>query len=139
MALKQWLTEQRPELATDIFLDISDDTGLVPGERWKEALHVVTDALPHLAEANLPPLEDRLKRAQSEFRIAAELETARESNPVTPKGEPDYRARAAEYKQVLARNGLRIDDAEEELAEYIRNSMIRDQLLAAIVLRMAAA
>ena len=38
IALRQWLIDQRPELVNEIFLDISDDTGLAPGQRWKDAL-----------------------------------------------------------------------------------------------------
>src|SRR5262249_4923481 len=55
-------------------------------DRWKEALQIVTDALPHLAEADSPELEERLLRAQSDFRIAAELESTRESIPLTADG-----------------------------------------------------
>ena len=38
VALRQWLSEQRPELANEIFLDIDPQTGLRPGQRWKAAL-----------------------------------------------------------------------------------------------------
>lgn len=38
VALRQWLTERRPELATEIFLDIDDHTGLQLGRQWKEEL-----------------------------------------------------------------------------------------------------
>lgn len=38
VALKQWLTERRPELASEIFLDIDDKTGLRLGRQWKEEL-----------------------------------------------------------------------------------------------------
>lgn len=38
MALKQWLVEQDPSLADEIFLDLDPVTGIQPGERWKEAL-----------------------------------------------------------------------------------------------------
>jgi hypothetical protein len=38
MALKQWLSHQRPELATEIFLDIDPDTGLPLGLEWKDQL-----------------------------------------------------------------------------------------------------
>jgi hypothetical protein len=38
VALKQWLAEQRPELANEIFLDIDPGTGLQPGARWKSQL-----------------------------------------------------------------------------------------------------
>src|ERR1700722_149882 len=37
-ALRQWLIDQRPELVDEIFLDIAQDTGLAPGQRWKDAL-----------------------------------------------------------------------------------------------------
>ncbi len=37
-ALRQWLIDQRPELVSEIFLDIAEDTGLAPGQRWKDAL-----------------------------------------------------------------------------------------------------
>jgi WD40 repeat protein len=43
IALVQWLSEQRPELANEIFLDISAETGLRPGQRWKEALRQAND------------------------------------------------------------------------------------------------
>ena len=43
VALKQWLAEQRPELANEIFLDISEETGLAVGHRWKEALRRAND------------------------------------------------------------------------------------------------
>ena len=39
----QWLAEQRPELANEIFLDVSAETGLRPGQRWKEALRQAND------------------------------------------------------------------------------------------------
>jgi hypothetical protein len=37
-ALRQWLIDQRPELVAEIFLDIAEDTGRAPGQRWKDAL-----------------------------------------------------------------------------------------------------
>jgi hypothetical protein len=38
VALKQWLAEQRPELANEIFLDIDPQTGLRLGQQWKGQL-----------------------------------------------------------------------------------------------------
>jgi WD40 repeat protein len=43
LALKQWLAQQRPELASEIFLDISDGTGLIVGQRWRDALRRAND------------------------------------------------------------------------------------------------
>jgi WD40 repeat protein len=38
VALKQWLAEQDPPLANEIFLDLDRDTGIKTGVRWKDAL-----------------------------------------------------------------------------------------------------
>jgi WD40 repeat protein len=38
IALRQWLIEQDPPLAEEIFLDLHRDVGIRPGERWKDAL-----------------------------------------------------------------------------------------------------
>jgi WD40 repeat protein len=38
VALKRWLSEQRPELANEIFVDIDSQTGLRLGEQWKAGL-----------------------------------------------------------------------------------------------------
>lgn len=38
VALKEWLIEQRPELANEIFLDIDVESGLHVGGRWKGQL-----------------------------------------------------------------------------------------------------
>ena len=38
LALKMWLSEQRPELANEIFLDIDADTGLRLGAQWGHQL-----------------------------------------------------------------------------------------------------
>lgn len=38
IALKAWLTEQRPELGDEIFIDVDSETGLKLGEHWKTQL-----------------------------------------------------------------------------------------------------
>ena len=38
LALKRWLSEQRPQLSNEIFLDIDPETGLQLGARWKGQL-----------------------------------------------------------------------------------------------------
>src|SRR5262249_49371703 len=42
-------------------------------EQWPEALLVLANAAPRLAEAKSPLLETRLRQAQSDFRVAAKL------------------------------------------------------------------
>jgi serine/threonine-protein kinase len=101
-------------------------------ERWPEALLILTEAETHLAEADSPPLEQRLRQAQSDVRIAADLERVRESSPLQSDGDVDYQQRAAEYREVFARAGLRTDDDPGAVADFIRTSAIRDQLIAAV-------
>jgi hypothetical protein len=43
VALREWLSEQRPDLANEILLDISAHTGLRTGQRWKKALRKTND------------------------------------------------------------------------------------------------
>jgi len=47
LALKRWLSEQRPELSNEIFLDIDSESGMQLGARWKGQLFKpgCTDAL----------------------------------------------------------------------------------------------
>jgi serine/threonine-protein kinase len=101
-------------------------------ERWQEALVVLVDASPHLAEANAPLLGKRLRQALSDFRSAAKLEVARESNPRLPDGTIDYRRWAAEFLEAFTYAGLRIDEDVETIAASLRASTIRAQLVAAI-------
>jgi serine/threonine-protein kinase len=101
-------------------------------ERWKEALVALTDASPQLAEADSPLLEGRLRQAQADYRIADDLESARESYPLLPNGDVDYQQRASEYQTAFDHVGLRIGDDAETVADHIRASAIREQLIAAI-------
>src|SRR5262249_46148512 len=101
-------------------------------ERWKEALQVLTDASPRLAEANLPLLAERFQQAQTDFRIAEHLEQVRESSPLLPDGAIDYQQRAVEFRKAFEDSGLTLDGDEETVADSIRTSTIRAQLVAAI-------
>ena len=48
VALKKWLSEQRPELANEIFLDIDPETGLRLGEHWKAGLFTSNSRCEHV-------------------------------------------------------------------------------------------
>src|SRR5262249_60546865 len=89
-----------------------------------------------------PELEEQVRQAQSDLRIAADLERVRESRPYRPDSALDnrpgvrdfidYRQRATDYQEAFERAGLRIGDDPEPLAAFIRGSPIRDQLVAAL-------
>jgi serine/threonine-protein kinase len=112
---------------------------LRPAEKWPEALEILAEAWTHLAEADSPPLEKRLKQAQLDFTIAADLQRVRENSPLKDTGEIDYRQWAKEFQEAFERSGLRIGEDAEPVVEYVRSSAIRDVLVAALEDRAYAA
>jgi serine/threonine-protein kinase len=108
----------------------ADDLGRE--ERWKEALVVLDDVSPQLAIADLPSLNDQFQRMQADIRSADELQGVRENYPLLPDGAVNYKQRAEEFVKGFERAGFRIDDDVERVADYIRSSAIRDQLVAAL-------
>ncbi|MGA9613517.1 MAG: toll/interleukin-1 receptor domain-containing protein [Mycobacterium sp.] len=72
VALKQWLSEQDPPLANEIFLDADAGTGLTPGTRWKDELFKATSR----CEAVICLLSQRWESShecRTEFRTAENL------------------------------------------------------------------
>jgi WD40 repeat protein len=69
IALKQWLSEQRPELANEIFLDIDPDTGLPLGLEWKDQLFLSNSLCEYLI-CLLSKDWVRSSECKLEFRIA---------------------------------------------------------------------
>jgi serine/threonine-protein kinase len=130
---RQMAQEQRAGQArTDIRTALTRATDLGREERWREALLIVTEAMTQLPEAASPQLADGLTQAQEDIRIALALEGARESCPLQRSGSIDYAQRAIEYEAAFERARLRIDDDPEVVARSIRDSAIRDSLLAAV-------
>jgi serine/threonine-protein kinase len=107
--------------------------------RWKEALVVLADASPQLAEADSPSLEERLRQAQADFQNADALATARENYLLLPDGTIDYNQRANDFLKAFESVGFRIDDDPERVADSIRTSAIRDQFVAALEERAVVA
>jgi serine/threonine-protein kinase len=101
-------------------------------EKWPEGLQVLAEASTRLAEADSPSLEKRLKQAQLDFTIAADLQRVRENSPLRPTGEIDYRQWAAEFREAFERAELRIGEDAQPVVDSIRASAIRDQLVAAL-------
>jgi serine/threonine-protein kinase len=116
--------------ALETALRRADDLGR--DERWQEALGIVTDAAPNVADADSPSLEQTFKQAQSDFQIAVNLEQVRESRPLLPDGAVDYQQLVVEFQRAFQYAGLTIDDDEEAVVDHIRTSTIRGQLVAAI-------
>jgi tetratricopeptide (TPR) repeat protein len=101
-------------------------------ERLREAVLVLTSESLHLADADAPELEQRLKQAQADIKFAYDLECVRESRPFRPDGSIDHRQRAADFQAAFARAGLRMSDDVESIAASIRTSPVRDEIVAAL-------
>jgi WD40 repeat protein len=72
LALKRWLVDQEPPLATEIFLDIDPDVGLRPGERWKDRLQQASakcEAVVCLLSKNWEASHE----CKTEYRVAENL------------------------------------------------------------------
>ena len=72
LALKRWLVDQEPPLATDIFLDIDPEVGLRPGERWKDRLQQASakcEAVVCLLSSNWEASHE----CKTEYRVAENL------------------------------------------------------------------
>ena len=72
LALKRWLVDQEPPLATDIFLDIDPEVGLRPGERWKDRLQQASakcEAVVCLLSKNWEASHE----CKTEYRVAENL------------------------------------------------------------------
>jgi serine/threonine-protein kinase len=101
-------------------------------ERFREAVQVLTDATPHVADAGSPDLAQQLKQAQTDFQIADDLERARENPPLLPNGHIDYQQWAKDYQAAFDRAGLRISEVAEPVAATIRASALHEQIEAAL-------
>ncbi len=95
-------------------------------------MHVLADASPHVADAELTELEHRLHQAQADFRIADDLERVRESRPLEANGHIDYAQRASDYRAAFDRAGIRISDDAEAVAASIRASGVHELIEAAL-------
>jgi tetratricopeptide (TPR) repeat protein len=120
-----------------IALRRADDLG--GQERWQEASRVLADASPALADANSPPLEEKLRKAREDFRVADILQQARESYPLTSYNEVDYEQRAKDYQKAFEDVALTIGEDAQAAVDYIQASTVRDQLIAAVEDRAFAA
>jgi tetratricopeptide (TPR) repeat protein len=125
--------EHRQRQALDVVDTALTRAGdLAKEERWKEALLVLKDASPQLADADSPVLEKNLDETQSAFQLAAVLDRVRQSDPRQPIGRPDYDQWNADFVRAFDGAPLRMDDEPEQIATDVRASPIRDQLIAAM-------
>jgi WD40 repeat protein len=72
VALKFWLSEQRPELANEIFLDIDPNTGIRLGEQWSRQLFTSNSRCEYVI-CLLSPSWEQSHECKTEYRTAEGL------------------------------------------------------------------
>jgi serine/threonine protein kinase/Flp pilus assembly protein TadD len=102
---------------------------------WPEARAVLAQAEGRLDEADAPDLGGALRRAQVDLELAARLEhnALERMDPI--RGKSHYAAVAAEYATAFRDAGLAARDEAadaEAVADHLRGSAIREQLVAAL-------
>jgi serine/threonine protein kinase/Flp pilus assembly protein TadD len=98
--------------------------------RWPEAKAVLEQAESRLDEASSEDLRQRLKQTRADLELAIRLEAIRVERATYT--ENDFAANTAVRDYAVAFAAAGLAPAEEETAERIRRSAIREQLVAAL-------
>ena len=88
IALRQWLIEQNPPLADEIYLDIDPDTGIRGGVRWKDALRQASSHCEAVI-CLLSPNWAASPECNTEYRFAEYLNKRIFSVAIAPMTQPD--------------------------------------------------
>jgi serine/threonine-protein kinase len=99
--------------------------------RWAEAEAVLTQAKSRLDDSRSDDLRLRLAQADEALQLAAELERLR-LTPATEAGRFDYRSMTAAYARAFEQAQLDVWGDAEAVAERIRTSELRPQLMMAL-------
>jgi tetratricopeptide (TPR) repeat protein len=112
---------------------IKQAAGLRKRMHWKEARVLLDQARDAVNEAEDQGLEERLQQAEADLALAHELDCVREETSVLVAGRYHPDRVKDRYPGVFNKHGLNLlDGSVEELADYIRASAIREEILAAL-------
>lgn len=128
--LETALREQRARQAIESAIGLADD--LRVQRRWVQASHVLEDASVRLDEAQSPDLHSRLEQLASDLAIAIDLDRIRRRLPEIGRNGYNYRPALREYEALFERIGIGLEVPAEIAAEFVRYSVIRDELLVGI-------
>jgi WD40 repeat protein len=101
IALRQWLIEQNPPLADEIYLDTDPDTGIRGGVRWKDALRQASSRCEAVI-CLLSPNWEASPECKTEYRFAEYLNKRIFSVLIAPLVEDDP---TREWQQIDLRSG----------------------------------
>jgi serine/threonine-protein kinase len=96
--------------------------------RWLEARAVLAQADLRLADAGPPDLRDRIHQALADATMVVELEQI--SLDLSEDSFPNGAVASRKYREAFARYGIRLDLSPGEAAARVRQSAIRDTLVA---------
>jgi tetratricopeptide (TPR) repeat protein len=106
-------------------------------ERWQEARLILTEATNHLVNANSDELQSRIDRAQSDLKLANELEHVRQKAVISVverfvKTQAFFPELATESRAAFLRAGYDVAGKPEEIAAQILAARLSGQLLTVI-------
>ncbi len=106
----------------------------VKSRQWSDAAGVLSTAQARLSDADLPELDVRVAAAADEFEVAQELDHIRQSFPEHEPGETGYTDRPTRdsYVRIFRRLGIGSDVEVETAAARVRESPLRESILAAL-------
>jgi serine/threonine protein kinase len=101
--------------------------------RWAEAKLLLTQARDAANEADDEALAEQLQQAKADLALALSLDRVREEGNVPVDGKWNPTRVRDRYPQVFRKHGLAVlSQSVETLAERIRTSAVRDEILAAL-------
>jgi serine/threonine-protein kinase len=128
-----WLRQQRAELRRGVESALDRVAALQEQARWKEAQTVLDGARERLGGSGPNDLQSFVEQAQADLDLTVRLDRIRLQLIRTPGSGLDHRACAEGYAAAFRETGLgEVGDDVEAVAQRVRNSAIRERLLAAL-------
>jgi serine/threonine-protein kinase len=128
-----WLRQQRAELRRGTESALVTAAGLRDAARWKEAADVLDQAEGRLSAAAPADLRPRVAGARADLALAKQLDDIRQKRATLVDGKFDDQAADQDYAAAFRSAGLwREGDDEEAVADRVRRSALRAQLVAAL-------
>jgi tetratricopeptide (TPR) repeat protein/tRNA A-37 threonylcarbamoyl transferase component Bud32 len=128
-----WLVEQAAELRRGVEAALDQATERQQQARWDEAEAVLEQAQARLGEGGPQDLQERLAQARANLGLVRRLDAARLKAATWVGDRYDYAATAREYAAAFRDAGLGQEGGDKAtMAARIRDSAIRDQLVAAL-------
>jgi serine/threonine-protein kinase len=128
-----WWWRERTAAARDVEAALAEAAAHQAAGRWPEARAALERADGRLAGAGPAQLRERLRQAQADARVVAELEEVR-FRPAEAKGGKglDFSLATERYPVVFREYGISTDLPAEAAAALVRASVVREELLAAL-------